>query len=116
MSIVSVHGPATMGTGPAIFDAGKTLPTAVFQVVPNSNNAMIVTITLLQSARAAADYSWNFGANATPASQAASKGPFTVTYSVAGSKSIVLTVAAGAGTPAAGTYTATYVAATGPAK
>jgi hypothetical protein len=42
--------------------------------------------------RPAADYDWTFGANATPASQADSKGPISVVYSVAGTKVVTLTI------------------------
>jgi hypothetical protein len=57
-------------------------------------------------ARPAADFDWTFTGPGSPAAQN-DKFSGTVTYTGAGAGTIVLTVAAGAGPPAGGTYTIT---------
>ena len=91
MSIVSVHGPNTFGSTSSA-DTGTEIG------VPNQANGMIWVFSADPSGRPAADYAWNFGSGAAPATQAASKGPITVTYSTPGLKTVTLTVS-GAGTP-----------------
>lgn len=108
MSIVSVHGPNTFGS------TGIT-ETGPGNAVPNQANGMIWSFSADPSGRPAADFDWDFGANATPATQADSKGPISVTYSVAGLKTVTLTVS-GAGTPppANGAYVLGITAKAGP--
>lgn len=85
MSIVAVHGPNTWGSTP-----GQEVGPA--NATPSQSNGMIWSFSADTSTRPAADYDWDFGANATPATQADSKGPISVTYSVAGTKVVTLTV------------------------
>lgn len=86
MSIVSVHGPNTFGS-----TAGVS--TAPGRGVPSQANGLIWSFSAdAASTRPAADYDWTFGANSTPATQADSRGPISVTYSVPGLKTVTLTV------------------------
>jgi hypothetical protein len=85
MSIVAVHGPNTWGSTPGV-------ETGPANAVPSQSNGLIWSFSADTSTRPAADYDWTFGANSTPATQADSKGPISVTYSVAGTKTVTLTV------------------------
>jgi PKD repeat protein len=85
MSIVAVHGPNTWGSTPGV-------ETGPANAAPSQSNGLIWSFSADTSTRPAADYDWDFGANATPATQADSKGPVSVTYSVAGTKVVTLTV------------------------
>lgn len=107
MSIVAVHGPHTFGSTASV-------ETGYGNAVPDQANGMVWVFSVDANARPAADFDWDFGANATPATTLDSKGPITVTYSVAGTKTVTLTVAAGAGPPAGGTYVMGIVAKAGP--
>ena len=85
MSIVAVHGPNTMGST-SMAEAGPANAQA------NPANGLAWSFSADPSARPAADFDWNFGSGATPATQADSKGPVAVTYSTAGTKTVTLTV------------------------
>lgn len=112
MSIVAVHGPQTFGSK-GVQEVGPV------QVRPNPANGLQWTFQVdATSTRAAADFDWAFPTG-TPATQADSKGPITVTYAAAGSKTATLTVT-GAGTganpyPPAGSYPITFTAVAGAA-
>jgi hypothetical protein len=79
-----------------------------------TNGLKFTFVASTPGARPAADFSWAFPPDGTPATQAASKGPVTVTYAAAGAKTATLTVAAGAGPPAGGAYPVTVQAVAGP--
>lgn len=85
MSMVAVHGPHTMYST-SVGEAGPA------NALANPANGLAWTFSADPSTRPAADYDWTFGANATPASQADSKGPISVVYSVAGTKVVTLTI------------------------
>lgn len=53
------------------------------------------TVTYTNTSNGATSYNWNFGVNATPAT-ATTAGPHTVTYSVAGTKNVSLSINSGA--------------------
>jgi PKD repeat protein len=110
MSIVTVHGPYTFGSK-AVVDAGPV------QATVNPANGLIWTFRYDGfSTRPAADFDWTF-TGGTPATQADSKGPITVTYATPGAKTATLVVS-GAGTgsdpsPPAGSYPITVTAVSG---
>jgi hypothetical protein len=107
MSMVTVHGPNTMYTtesgGISIPSTGGGIATAT----KSPTNGLVYTFSVANpGARPAADFDWTFTGPGSPAAQADRFGG-TVTYTGAGAGSIILTVAAGAGPPAGGTYTIT---------
>ena len=105
MSIVAVHGPNTMFTTEG---GGQSIPSSgggVAQATKSPANGLIFSFSVPNpGARPAADFDWTFTGPGNPAAQP-DKFSGTVTYSGAGSGTIVCTVAAGAGPPAGGTYT-----------
>lgn len=117
MSIVAVHGPNTWGVrGAGGAGTGRVYETAQIRATADMTNGNRFFFEAVNQQRIAADYDWtSFGTGATPALQNDSKGPVTVNYSSTGSKTVTLTIAAGAGPPAGGTYTITVLATgTGP--
>jgi hypothetical protein len=116
MSIVAVHGPNMWGgTGAGGGGTGMVVisPTGVYKATADPTNGLRFTFEAIQKGRPAIDYDWTFPGG-TPASQADSQGPIVVTFATAGSKTISLAIAAGAGTPATGTYPMTVEAVSGP--
>lgn len=114
MSIVSVHGPNMWGgAGAAGGGSGNVIQNAQIKVTADQANGLKFTVEPVNTQRIAADYDWTLSGG-TPATQADTKTPFTVTYATAGSKTIQLVIAAGAGPPAGGTYTIDVTAKTGP--
>jgi hypothetical protein len=120
MSIVAVHGPNTMGaSGAGGAGTGEVITApggggGVVTADANMANGMIFTFSWVgTTARPNADFDWAFPTG-TPATAADTKGPTTVTYATAGAKTATLTVAAGAGPPAGGSYPITVQAKTGP--
>lgn len=110
MSIVTIHGPYTFGSK-AVVEQGPIMATV------NPANGLIWTFKYDGfSTRVAADFDWTF-TGGTPATQADSKGPVTVTYATPGTKTGTLIVSgAGAGVdpqPPAGTYNFTITAVSG---
>ena len=113
MSIVSVHGPNMWGgTGAGGGGTGQVITAPQVQATADQTNGLKFTYVATNGARPAADYSWAFPPDGTPATSAANKGPITVTYAAGGSKTATLTVAAGAGPPAGGAYPITVTALT----
>ena len=116
MSIVAVHGPNTFGgTGAGGGGTGMTItsPTGLYKATADPTNGLKFTFEAIDKTRPPADYDWTFPGG-TPATQADSKGPVVVTFATAGSKTISLAIAAGAGPPATGTYPMTVQAVSGP--
>jgi hypothetical protein len=107
MSIVAVHGPNTMFTTEG---GGQSIPSTgggVAQATKSPTNGLIYSFSVPNpGARPAADFDWTFTGPGSPAAQN-DKTSGTVTYTGPGAGTIVLTVAAGAGPPAGGTYTIT---------
>ena len=105
MSIVAVHGPNTFGTTQA---GGTSIPSSgggIAQATKSPTNGLVYSFSVPNpGARPAADFDWTFTGPGSPAAQA-DRFSGTVTYTGAGAGTIVLTVAAGAGPPAGGTYT-----------
>lgn len=114
MSIVAVHGPNMWGgTGAAGGGSGPVTENAQIRVTADAANGLKFTVEPVNTQRVAADYDWTL-AGGTPATKADTKAPFTVTYATAGTKTIQLDIAAGAGPPAGGTTTITVNAVSGP--
>lgn len=106
MSIVSVHGPNMWGgTGAAGGGTGNIIQNAQIKVTADQTNGLRFTVEPVNTGRPAADYDWTFTQVSSPVSQADTKTPFVVTFATTGTKTITLTVAAGAGPPAGGVYT-----------
>jgi len=107
MSLVAVHGPNTMYTTQG---GGQSIPSTgggVAQATKSPTNGLVYAFSVPNpGARPAADFDWTFTGPGNPVAQT-DKFSGTVTYTGAGAGTIVLTVAAGAGPPAAGTYTIT---------
>ena len=105
MSIVAVHGPNTMYTTEK---GGTSIPSTgggIAQATKSGTNGLVYSFSVPNpGARPAADFDWTFTGPGNPAAQN-DKFSGTVTYTGAGAGTIVLTVAAGAGPPAGGTYT-----------
>ena len=105
MSIVAVHGPNTMFTTEG---GGTSIPSSgggVAQATKSGTNGLVYNFSVPNpGARPAADFDWTFTGPGSPAAQN-DKFSGSVTYTGAGAGTIVLTVAAGAGPPAGGTYT-----------
>lgn len=107
MSIVAVHGPnMSGGQGATGGGSGPVTENAQVRVTADMANGYKFTVEAVNKQRAAADYDWVLTGSTTP-TVSDNKGPFTVTYTSAGLKTISLTVAAGAGPPAGGTYNIT---------
>ena len=112
MSIVAVHGPNMWGgTGAGGGGTGEVVETAQVKATANMANGLEFT---KDKSRPAADYDWTYtpagGAPASPINN--THGPHTITFVGAGDKTVTLTVAAGAGPPAAGNYAITVSAMT----
>jgi hypothetical protein len=107
MSIVAVHGPNIMFTtqagGTPILSSGG----GVAKATKSPTNGLVYSFSVVNpGARPAADFDWTFTGPGSPVAQP-NLFSGTVTYTGAGAGTIVLTVAAGAGPPAGGTYTIT---------
>jgi hypothetical protein len=89
---------------------GQSIPSTgggVAQATKSPTNGLVYNFSVPNpGARPAADFDWTFTGPGSPAAQA-DKFSGSVTYTGAGAGTIVLTVAAGAGPPAGGTYTIT---------
>jgi hypothetical protein len=116
VSIVAVHGPNTMyasgaggaGTGEVITAPGGGGGNVVADA-DMANGQRFTFSWVGTTARPNADFDWAFPGG-TPATATDTKGPVTVTYATGGSKVATLTVAAGAGPPAGGSYPITVQA------
>jgi hypothetical protein len=105
MSIVSVHGPNMYGgTGASGGGSGNVVETADVKATADQTNGRKFTFEAKDKSRAAADYDWTFTPDGVPATATDNKGPISVTFASAGAKTATLTVAAGAGPPAGGSY------------
>jgi len=107
VSIISVHGPNTFGTTQG---GGTSIPSSgggIAQATKDPTNGLKYSFSVPNpGARPAADFDWTFTGPGNPVAQT-DRFSGTVTYTTAGAGTIVLTVAAGAGPPAGGTYTIT---------
>jgi hypothetical protein len=111
MSIVAVHGPNTMFSGGIAINGPASGRAA-------STNGMAWTFDAASSPRPAGDFDWTYTpAGGSPASPIAdNKGPFTITFTTPGVKTVTLTVSGGSpGVPANGTYVLGVRAVAGPA-
>lgn len=112
MSIVTVHGPnMSGGTGAQGGGTGPVVTAPQVSATADQTNGFKFTFEATDKTRVAADYDWAFPGG-TPATATDNKGPITVTYASAGSKTATLTIAAGAGPPAGGAYPITVTALT----
>jgi hypothetical protein len=112
MSLVTVHGPNTMytasGSGPI-----QSTPAGGGTVTPDLTNGLKFTLT---GAGDRATYSWSWtptNAGDIPASPIATKNG-TVTFGVAGAKTVTCAISGAGTTPAVGSYTYTVNAVSGP--
>lgn len=113
MSIVAVHGPNTMFTTEG---GGQSIPSSgggVAQATKSSTDGLTFSFSVPNpGVRPAADFDWTFTGPGNPVAQN-DRFSGTVTYTGAGAGTIILTVAAGAGPPAGGTYTVNVTATAG---
>jgi PKD repeat protein len=107
MSIVAVHGPTMYSPGTGNVSAPQVTATG-----DPTNGLKFTFVASTPGARPAADFDWDF-TGGTPATALDTKGPVVVTYATAGAKTATLTVAAGAGPPAGGSYPITVQAVSG---
>ena len=111
MSMVTVHGPNTMYTTEGGGTSNPSTPAGA-QAAKDVNNGLQFNFSFPSpGARPAADFDWTFTGPGSPAAQN-DKFSGSVTFTGAGAVTIVCTVAAGAGPPAAGAYTISGIAAT----
>ena len=111
MSIVAVHGPNMWGgTGAGGGGTGAVTTAPQVKATADMTNGLRFTFEATDKRRAVANYDWAFPGG-TPATQADSHGPITVTYSTSGAKTATLTIAAGTD-PAGGAYPITVQALT----
>ena len=109
MSIVTVHGPYTFGSK-GVLENGPA------RVVSDPTDGMKYTFSIpTPTSRPVTDFDWTYtpagGSPVSPIND--SKGPFTITFTGAGVKTVTLTVSGTNGTPANGTYVLGVTAAAG---
>jgi len=112
MSSVAVHGPNTMFTSEGGGTPVQSSPVGATATKSPTNGLSFAFAFPNPGARPAADFDWTFTGPGAPAAQP-DKYSGTVLYTGAGAGTIICTVAAGAGPPAAGAYTITVAATAG---
>jgi hypothetical protein len=106
MSIVAVHGPNTMYTTEGGGASIASSPAGA-QATKSPTDGLTFNFSFPNpGARPAADFDWTFTGPGSPAAQN-DKTSGSVTFTGPGAVTIICTVAAGAGPPAAGAYTVT---------